>query len=339
MCSDCDAATEESASGQEMVCPVCSRMFPRPTADETAVLGGTGALPSARPAPPLRMVGEGSSKHQRVLDRSAVTNTDEAASMDIYRELQRYNHEFVAGLKFSQAVLRAVAEIYAAEVRTVRVNRSQNKQAILANIVFRVSQQLGEPRPAGVCAELLQLRNRGLARGETRMRGMGVCVKLLNEDQVTPWLNETFSRVGLRLDEHLPPSQALTQAECASVVSGSSAERAAVVQLRGAAAELIAAGTANYVGVEMQPRTRAICSAYVVLRRSALAGLLPAGWKLSAALEPPPGSRGSLEWISALCDIRPQTMKNHLKVLCEYHSKFLPVYLKHGMWCEARERL
>lgn len=337
-CPDCDAATEEGASGQEAVCPRCSRVFARPTAEETAVLGGTGALPGARPAPPLRMVGEGASRHQKVLDRTAVTNADEAASMDIYRELQRYNHEY-AGRKFSQAVLRSVAETYAADVRTVQVNRSQNKQAILANIVSRQGQQMGEPRGVAECAELLQLRNKGLARGETRMRGMGVCVALLNADQVGPWLGEAFRRMGLQLDERPPPSQAFTPAPCTSVVGPGPGERAAAERLRAAAAEIIAAGTANYVGVEMQPRTRAICAAFAALRRSAMGGQLPAAWGFAAEAEPLPGSKGSLDWASAACEIRPQTMKNHLRVLFEYHSLFAPVYQKYAMWAAPSERL
>lgn len=328
-CDDCGVATEDSSdSQQETICRRCSQVFARPTAEETAVLGCTSSTPAVRQAPPLTMVGEESARYQKVLDRVSVTDPDDAASAEIYRELLRYNHEFTAGPKFSEAVLRDVADVYARRVRKAGTSRAQFKQGMLAKLVFTKCLEAKEPRVAEDCAMLLQLRHKGLARGESRMRMMNVCSDLLDTDAVMPWVDDTFNKMGLRPDGLSPPSQALTPS--GSLVS--SADRALLATLREAAASLLAAGEKAHLGINQKELTRAVCAVYVVVRRAARAGRLPAAWDIAGDQFVPAGCRGSLEWVSAQCAIRVQTIKNHLRVLEEYHSQFLPVYKRYALW-------
>lgn len=326
-CDECETPTEESAtSPEEAICPRCGQIMARPTDTDTAVMSGDGSTPTVRPAPALSIAGSQAARYQKVLDRVSVTDPDQTASAEIYRELLRYNHEY-AGAKFSEAILRDVAEVYASDVRTAGVSRSQYKQAILAKLIHQLSLQNNSPRSALECATLLQLNNKGLAHGESRMRELGVCIDILDADRVHPWVVDTFRRIGLQAEQLTPPSQELSP----SISRATAADQPVIDMLHRAAGDMLAAGESRYVGVNQQPRTRAICSVYTVVRRAAMAGLLPGAWDISSAPAVPPGQRGSVEWIGEKCEIRPQTMKLYLQVLRDYHSAFSPIYARHGL--------
>lgn len=297
-------------------------------------MNGDGSVPSVRPAPALTVVGDGSARFQGILDRASVTNPDETASAEIYRELVRYNHEYT-GEKFSEAILRQVAERYAHEVRKVAVCRAQFKQAILANLVHQIGLEQGCPRNPQDCAVLLRLHTKGLARGAARLRTLGVCMDLFETDNISPWVGDTFQRMGMGLEELMPPSQELVQS--VSVVSA--VDKPLLGTLREAAMDMLNMGQNLLIGISQRARTRAVCAVYVVVRRAAVGGLLPKNWDICSDLHVTAGKRGSIEWAGKVCNIRPQTMKNHIKVLADYHSYFAPVYQNYGLFSARQEKL
>lgn len=297
-------------------------------------MNGNGSVPSVRPAPALTVVGKGSASIQGVFDSASVTNPDDTASAEIYRELVRYNHEYT-GEKFSEAILRQVAEFYAHEVRKQAVCRAQCKQGILANLVYQIGLEQGCPRNPQDCAVLLRLHIKGLARGEALLRTMGVCDKLLKTDNVSPWVDNTFQRMGMGLEELMPPSQELVQ----SVSLVSAVDKPLLSTLRKAAMDILNTGEKLLIGINQRPHTRAVCAVYVVVRRAAVGGLLPKNWNICSDPHVTAGKRGSIEWAGEVCKIRPQTMKNHIKVLADYHSHFAPVYQNYGLFDARQEKL
>ena len=215
------------------------------------------------------------------------------------------------------------------------VNRSQYKQAILANLVHKVGLQQGMPRTPQECAVLLQLSNRGLARGESRMRTMGVCGGLLAADAVTPWVNDTFRRIGMVPESLTPPSQSLSPS--ASVVS--TQDGPLLATLRVAALEVLTVGKENNIGINQRARTRAICAVFIVVRRAAISGILPKNWGVPREITVSADQQWSIDMVATACEIRAQTMKTHIAVLRDYHSRFAPVYIKHGLYSANCEKL
>lgn len=341
VCAACDVPTEEIAErATEVMCPRCGQVFQRLSEDEKPVYG-SGDVPSARPAPPLRVVGGQAGLHQKRIDKVSVTDTRESACSDILSELQVYNHEYACetGTAVSNDILREVAAIYVNTVRGMRVVRAQNKQAILAKLIEVISKKRGAPRMAADFAKMMHLRNKGLARGEMRMREMSACTDLLNAEQVTPWMRSALQSMGLVYDAYKPPCGELSTAERKAVLSSPDEERL-VEAMFAAANELITVGETRRLGVNLQARTRAIGAIYVVLRRAAIAGALPAHWGFSTAEQADGGVPGSIEWTAAKCGIRVQTMRGYIEHLHDYHrSTYEAVYKKYGLWPGAQARL
>lgn len=341
-CEECGVPTAASTLNlqSECVCPECGQIYEKSCEEEQAQLGTVPSRPpDVRAAPRLRMVGDDASRHQRILDKSAHTDTDEACVSDLFKGLLIYNNEYRQkyGMAYPVSALRKVAETYVSSVRARGVVRSQNKRAILANLVYR--ECTAEGRTKAQAAQLFQLPGSGLARGETRLRQLGACTEILNADQDAAWIEAAFTKMGLVYRPHDPLSSSLSP-EGASTPALTREDAELITSFKGAAEALLECGKKRSVGIEFAPRTRATGAVYAVLRRAVMAQRLPAHWRFAAGTAVPAGQvRGSIEWISQLCDIRRQTVEGFLKTLFTYHSQFAGVYVKYGLFSGRLERV
>lgn len=342
-CEECGVATRATVALTEHICPDCGRVYTRPCEEEQAQFAPR--LTDAKVAPRLRMVGADAFAQQRLLDKSSSTDGKAACVQDIIQELTSYNREFsqTTGKVYPPAVLAEVAHRYVEDVRTEgQVIRAQNKQAVLALLVFIHSQKYGRTRQDA--AQLLQLNTNGLAKGENKLRRLGACEQLLNQDPHSDQIDAVFVSLGIVYNPRPVPGQTELEEAAArergeDLVRVDAAGARTMAELKTAALELLAVGQESNVGtLGLAPRTRAIGAAYCVLRRAARAGRLPVLWRMPSAAIVPSGERGSLEWLAQKCNIRRQTLDGFLRIVAEYHSRFQPVFERHGFYagrCDA----
>lgn len=339
-CEDCGTTTVGAASGSlnlqiEYSCPDCGRIFQRPSEEELALMDHPDFNGNVKTAPRLRVVGPDAMRVQRRLDRSFTANSDEAGFRDILSQLKSFNKEFHerTDRRYPEQVLKEVASVYVLEVRKqqdtdgrMKVKRGQNKQSMLAMLLFLHSQSRGWSREDA--ATFMQLKNGGLARGETKLRSLAACVDLLNGNREEPIIAAAFLAVGLAYNPHSVPRVALeSESEAEPYID--SAGGALIEELKVAALELLEVGRKKHVGTQPIPKTRGTGAMFVALRRAVLAGRVPAGWKLPR--DPAPGERGSLKWLAACCNIRTQTLEGFLATFQDFHRLFRPVYKKYGL--------
>jgi len=333
ICEDCGVGTDRRQNEAERICPDCKRIYECPVDSDLASLGEE--TKKAR-APRLIIVGDDSRRFQRELDKSAVIDTVQVRTADVFEELCNYNKQYLAltGRSFSMQLLKQVAFVYTTDIiPRGGVIRSQHKRAALGFLVYLVCTHEGTACSRPEAAGLMQLPN-GLARGESLIRTIGACTDLLkhlDENQETSWVTTNLSRLGLRYVPH-------ALAECGfpseqTEITMGEQDREIIAMLHEAAVEIISTGVKKRIGISCVSQTRATGALFAVLRRAALAGVIPAHWKLPP--RPEPKARGSLDWISNLCEIRPQTVKGYLKSLQDYHRTFAPVFRKYGL--DARE--
>lgn len=335
-CGECGVPTRRD--GHQRVCPTCGRIYEFEGELDQALSSGSNwkqgpaRVFAARPSPQFKIVGPERGRFGGLLDSVAPADTAKAQTFEVYTELCNLNNEFLQKYHkaFPKDVLRQVAEVYVSDViQKAGIIRSQNKRTVLAQLVFSYCVKRCEVWSREEVAQLFQLDG-GLARGESQLRKMGACTSELNQDQVFPCIVSAFAGLGLNYDPHARPDCTLS----ATVkIPLTAADGALIERLRAAALDLVQTGAENYLGIGSAPRTRAVGATYAVLRRAAIAGLLPAHWRLPAV--PEPKGRGSLEWVSkGRVEIRPQTVRNYLAILAEYHRVFAPVFERHGLAAE-----
>jgi hypothetical protein len=325
VCDDCGGAVC-ARSQVESVCHDCRRVYDYCDEDDKAQISSPQSRQArVKHAPALRMVGPDSTRHQRLLDRSSTTNPDEAAYSDQVNELVVYNQQHTQnfGRAYSIATLRDAATLYIGEVRPTGVIRANNKQAILAQLIARLT--ACEGRSKAEAAAFMRLPGSGLARGENHMRKVGACTELLNANMDTPLITAVFVNLGLVYRAHAPSHELAGEAPDTDPVMVTS-DGALIAKLKAAAAAVVDVNRKYEIGIEPAPTTRATGAVYEVIRRARLAALVPDHW-----LPADDAARFTLDWVAARCNIRRQTVDNYLAVLADYHSRFAPVYKEHGL--------
>lgn len=333
VCEECGVQTHAMPTLTEHICPECSRVYDRPSEEEQTEFDESSKRSlNVKVAPRLRIVGPNASVQQRILDKSSVTDSAAAASQELLHELMRFNAEYQQETRktFPLSILERAAEIYVNRVRAKgKVIRAQNKQAVLAMIIYACSRKEGRTKKEA--AQLMQLPSNGLARGENRLRSLDACGDILNGNPDEDHVNAVFVCLGLQYNPRAIPGQTLALGAEGDAIQVNAKGAQSIELLKGAAMAILECGKKHFVGVELAPPTRATGAVYCVLRRAAIAGILPPEWRISCAICPPSAARGSNEWVSSRCNIRPQTVDGYLRVLSQYHSKFRGVYEKFGL--------
>lgn len=340
-CEDCGVGTVPPAHGSgeagQLVCPECGRLAEKPGDCDLAAFGSAAGAAAARRVPWLTAVGANRSRDQRELDKFTTVDTTAARYEDILKELQNYNIQYTRETHQRFApndyLFNEVAAEYVYETapKSEGVMRAQNKQSVLAFLIYKICERNGQACTRAEAARFMQLRN-GLARGESRVRTIGACRKMLQNDPDRSWVDTGFVRLGLVYRPHELRDCGFPTGELA--IEFTADDGRLFDALKEAAVALLRAGAKCYVGIACIPQTRATGAIYAVLRRAALAGRLPPHWLIPAH----PGAeargaagRGTLEWVATSCGIRPQTVKGFLRSLHDYHSQFEKVYLDHGL--------
>jgi hypothetical protein len=206
VCVSCQVSLQ--VSGMLYECPACHEVFE--AADIQDVLpsshpegSGTASLRGR-----LRVVGRESGWYQPDMDRTNPGESSEQQKKATSSELIRFNKEYVArgGEAFPLNVLNDVAEGYYA-VQKYSVKRSKMKKVILAIFVFHACIERGFSRLRSEVAELMQLPNHGIARGDDFLRSLAEDTGLdinLNASRLRPHTTTAFAHLGLAGAEFEP---------------------------------------------------------------------------------------------------------------------------------------
>ncbi|MDE2099321.1 MAG: hypothetical protein KGL39_18855 [Patescibacteria group bacterium] len=289
LCAQCGKAMQHAEF--EFRCADCGIVVP----GDTVADDGDGVVMVGR----LRLVGPGAGRLQPDLDRSS--SGDAAAQQrGILDELKRLRDRYVevGGRAFPLNILNKAAEYYHT-IQQKLTKRSDNKKAILASCLYAASLRHNFSPGKHECAEMMQLPNRGTARGSNfvrRLKDEGIVTDIpVDEDPC--WANVVTAFTLLKL------------------------EGEAFDWLRRAALDVVQ--TSIELKIEnktSQPKTKAMGATYVVLRRYIR--------RKDAAAE----ADIRMTAFCKMCGIRKTTIEGYIDTLNGYHSKLKAVYEKHGLF-------
>jgi hypothetical protein len=226
-------------------CPSCHAIFEAADIQDvipvsTPETAGSGALRGR-----LRVVGREAGWFQPDLDRTNPGESSEAQKKSTYQELLRYNREYESrgGNPFPLDVLDYVASNYHT-IQQQSVKRSMMKRVILAALTFHVCIAQGFTRTRAEAAELLQLTNYGIARGDDYLRSVDEDRGLdlnLNTSRLRPHIVSVFAQLDLTGTDHKAAQDAV--------------------------ADIVEAAGQNFIGDRSVLRSKVIASTYEALRR------------------------------------------------------------------------
>jgi len=319
LCEDCGVLLKLT-SPSEATCPECGRICDYFGEDQQAQMGEP-QFQDMKVSPRLRGTG---GQRQSFLDKSSSINTESAVYNDLVAELRslnkeyRQNHEDV----FPESTLKQVAQIFTTEVRPERVIRADNKTACLATLTHLLTIDQGKSLKA--VTNLFQISG-GLAKGEKLLNELGVCRNLLCGSNVRGYVESAFRSLGFAFNPQAPVHSCLTAPPRPAWAPDVEAGDAALLdKLKKAAVALVEASQAKKLGISKVEKTQAMGATFVVLRRAALAGLLPPRWRVTPVNYP-------LDSFAERCKIRKQTLEGYLQTLHEYHRQFRGLYRELGL--------
>jgi transcription initiation factor TFIIIB Brf1 subunit/transcription initiation factor TFIIB len=288
-------------------CRQCGGHFRRAPRDLSLVCAGCGlveagdpTLPDDEPPQPsrdparVRIVGAGSAPLQPDLHRSGQGPSAEAQQRQIFEEYQAYMQMFVeaGGRSFRLDALRRAAGYYNVVQRQC-VKRSQNKKSIMAACLWLACRDVGIAPAKPDVAVMMQLQNRGIARGTNFLRSLVADGKMdidVDADPCRPEVVSLFAHLGL--------------------------EAPAFAPLREATHELVQVALERHVGTSSVLRSKVAGAAFEVLRRCRDRQLLP---------RPPDQAKFCQGWI------RKNTLDRFQRELWAHHSIFAPTYRRAGL--------
>ncbi len=306
-CAACGAALQRGLVDSSCVgCGLVSAGDPS-AADDGDDLAPREAAVTSR----LRVVGPNSGYYQPDLDRSSGGDSAPAARRRIHEELLAYRASAIKrGAKVPPIDACSLATDMYLEIQQQVTKRKNNKQAILAACLRLACGQIGYVPETAELAGMLQLRSRGIARGDNFIRTMeadGLIEADVNQDMCAPQVSTAFCKLGLV-----------------------GAEYAA---LRAAAVALVTRAADVGVGVSSTMRSRAHGAAFVVLNRAfksarpaaASTAGAPSARQATAAVDVFAKELTLAEFV-ARCDIRKTTLERYIGPLATHHSRFADIY-------------
>ncbi len=252
----------------------------------------------------LRIVGPNSGRYQADLDRSSNSGNNTAAQISqVTAEYLRYRECFIeiGGRAFPEEACRRAAECYN-EVQQRCVIRNHNKLTVMAAHLYHACVSLGFVPTKAEVATFMQLKRKGIARGDNFVK------KMYAEGLTTVEVNKS--------PEHAQISTALLNL-------GEEVEKT-YVHLIPVVQDLVQCAVDNLIGVSSTPRSKAIGATFVVMQRFARAK----GIKCVSQQE-----------FCQRCGIRKNTIEQFTSALAAYHSFFRDIYVRHGLFdgevCES----
>ena len=245
----------------------------------------------------LRIVGPNSGRYQADLDRSSNSGNNTAAQISqVTAEYLRYRECFIesGGRAFPEEACRRAAECYN-EVQQRCVIRNHNKLTVMAAHLYHACVSLGFVPTKAEVATFMQLKRKGIARGDNFVK------KMYAEGLTTVEVNKS--------PEHAQISTALLNL-------GEETEKT-FAHLIPAAQDLVQRAVDKLIGVSSTPRSKAIGATLVVMQRFARAK----GIRCVSQQE-----------FCQRCGIRKNTIEQFTSALAAYHSFFRDIYVRHGLY-------
>ncbi len=252
----------------------------------------------------LRIVGPNSGRYQADLDRSSNSGNNTAAQISqVTAEYLRYRECFIesGGRAFPEEACRRAAECYN-EVQQRCVIRNHNKLTVMAAHLYHACVSLGFVPTKAEVATFMQLKRRGIARGDNfvkRMYAEGLTTVEVNKSPEHALISTALLNLGEEVEKiyaHLVP----------------------------AAQDLVQRAVDKLIGVSSTPRSKAIGATFVVMQRFARVK----GIRCLSQQE-----------FCQRCGIRKNTIEQFTSALAAYHSFFRDIYARHGLYdgdvCES----
>jgi hypothetical protein len=305
--SELGAAEPPAWAPSPDACRQCGGGFCRAPRDLSLVCAGCGLVEAGDPTLPddetpqpsrdparVRIVGAGSAPLQPDLHRSGQGPSAEAQQRQIFEEYLAYMQMFVeaGGRSFRLDALRRAAGYYNVVQRQC-VKRSQNKKSIMASCLWLACLDVGIAPAKADIATMMQLQNRGIARGTNFLRALKADGKMdvdIDADPCRPEVVSLFAHLGL--------------------------DGAPFAGLREAAFEVVQAALEHHVGTSSVLRSKVAGAAFEVLGRCRDRALLP---------RPPGAAEFCQGWI------RKNTLDRFQRELWAHHSLFAAIYARAGL--------
>lgn len=252
----------------------------------------------------LRIVGPNSGRYQADLDRSSNSGNNTAAQISqVTAEYLRYRECYIesGGRAFPEEACRRAAEFYN-EVQQRCVIRNHNKLTVMAAHLYHACVSLGFVPTKAEVATFMQLKRKGIARGDNFVKEMyaeGLTTVEVNKNPERAQISTALLNLGEDVEKtfsHLIP----------------------------AAQDLVQRAVDKLIGVSSTPRSKAIGATFVVMQRFARAKGIKCVTQQEFCLR---------------CGIRKNTIEQFTSALAAYHSFFRDIYARHGLYdgegCDA----
>jgi hypothetical protein len=287
----------------------------------------------------LRIVGPNSGFYQPDLDRSSSADNEAAQLKQIQAEFLRFRQTYMerGGQAFPINACER-AGVYYHEIQKRVTKRSINKKAIMAACLRHAAADINYAPDKHVFADMLQLKTRGIARGDNFVRMMKADGHIeidVNRDMCKPNINTAFSLLRLDGEKYQP--------------------------LRDAVHAIVKIAIRESIGISSIIRSKVMGATYVALRRYSLAekGSRSSGGPAADSAvahdekkSPAPGSSPALvpggspagksmfipttdltmQEFCDRCQIRRSTIERFIGPLADFHSYFADAYRAAGLY-------
>ena len=252
----------------------------------------------------LRIVGPSSNYYQSDLYRSSNPATSETQKTQILDELESKRLKYIEknGIAFTKTSIQSAAEYYNLIQRNY-VKRNENKKLILANCLKRACRDENFVPSDSVIADFMQLKTKGIAKGENFFRAFVADGKLtgeMNQDSCYPEIETIFMQLGYSsLNEH------------GEVIEDKYKSLKIIIE------KIVTASDDTHTGGKSYKQSKVAGATFDVLRRCKNKSLI--------------AKAPTIKEFCVKKFIRKNTVESFLRILYSFHSKFEPIYIEHNL--------
>ena len=316
-CASCGGSLCCDVDGLRRTCDACGHVVDGDSTDSV-----DDAMRPAPGAARLRCVGAGSSSLMPNLFRSGSSDTTETQRRLIKEEYSKYGIAYQSEtLKTIPADICLLATNYYNEVQKVCVRRAENKKRIMAACLYYACLKEGYSPSKADIASYMQVEG-GIAGGLNFIR-----------DKVADGL------VSINIAAECQPLSAKINTIFANIFTNADGTPSATIEdqlpLRAAVLDVVEFADRFHIGTSSHLHSKVASATFEVLRRAALAE--SSGADLSAGAHAAASRVMRTQSLDSFCSTlsafgaRETTLKRFLIELAAYHSKFAPIYKKHGI--------
>lgn len=244
-CKQCGSTLQRTINNMNNLCIICGFTSDEILEEEIDV----NEIMSNK----LRIVGYNSSHFQPDLYRSDNVNNNILQKKQILSEYKEYRQKFIdKGKRVFPLNACELATLFYNKIQQQHVKRNQNKKTIMAACLYHACVLIDFVPSKSEIAKFMQLKNRGIAKGNNIIRTMVSNNQLdidPNKDITYPEIKTLFIQLGYTGDQF--------------------------TKLHDIIYHVIQIAIENYIGIHSLIRSKVIGTTYIVLRRSKHWNIIP----------------------------------------------------------------